>query len=195
MADFAYLHAHSEYSLTDGCLSVEEYVRTLEQFGVSRAALTDTHNLFGAVKFVEAAQQAGIEPLVGVELIVRSSQGTGWGRSRASRRLRVYVEDRRGYSTLCSRLSESYRRRHKDGLYVGIDELADDPEGLLFLGPPGPGADQPLPRMEEASFRDQVEEFAQTFGDRAGVEVPVYAEMDDLERRLVDVDTSERQEE
>src|ERR1039458_3041746 len=70
-------------------------------------ALTDTGNLHGAVEFVQAAQQAGIKPIVGVELSV------------AANPLLLYVASARGYANLCRLLS-----RHAELTVKNANEAA-----------------------------------------------------------------------
>jgi len=184
MNEFAYLHAHSEYSLTDGCMTIEEYVQKLSEYEIPRAALTDTHNLFGAVKFAQSAENEGIQPIVGVDLNVRSGGKASWGRVGTNRRLRVFVQNRRGYKTLSSLISRSYRRRHENGLAVGLDKLAEDSRGLLFLGPAGPSSEESLPQIDPESYREHIQNFVDRFGDRAGIEVPVYTGDETLRDRI-----------
>ena len=64
------LRTHSHYSFLDSRLSPQAIVNLAKQHGMSAVALADTGNLHGAVEFVQAAQQAGIKPIVGVELSV-----------------------------------------------------------------------------------------------------------------------------
>lgn len=59
---------HSHYSFLDSTLSPQAIVNLAKQHCMSAVALTDTGNLHGAVEFVQAAQQAGIKPILGVEL-------------------------------------------------------------------------------------------------------------------------------
>ncbi len=65
---FVHLHLHSEYSLSDGLFKVEELVRHVAAAGCEAVALTDAGNLFGAVKFYNAAVKNGVKPIIGCEL-------------------------------------------------------------------------------------------------------------------------------
>lgn len=178
MSDFAYLHTHTEYSLTDGALKVEDYVDKLNELDVPRAAITDTHNLFGSVKFFQLANDAGIEPILGVDLHVKSGDETRWGIQSGGSRLLVYVENRAGYQRLSSLVSKSYKRRSDRGLYLTLKELADQPEGLRYLGPPGPGPEnEATPTDSNESLKDRLDRFQSLFGDRAGIEFPVYEQL------------------
>ncbi len=50
-ARYLHLHNHSEYSLLDGAIRIEDLVSTAKKMGMSAVALTDHGNLFGAIPF------------------------------------------------------------------------------------------------------------------------------------------------
>ncbi len=83
------LNVHSGYSFLDSTLSIQAIVELARRHELPAIALTDTHNLHGAVEFAQAARAAGIKPIIGAELRCR-------GRS-----LCLYVENDRGYQNLC----------------------------------------------------------------------------------------------
>ncbi len=64
---FVHLHVHSHYSLLDGAANHKKLVAAAKSLGMPGLALTDHGNLFGAVKFVLACKEAGIQPIVGME--------------------------------------------------------------------------------------------------------------------------------
>ena len=49
--DFVHLHVHSEYSLVDGIIRVNELVDHTVKLGFHSIALTDLTNLFGLIEF------------------------------------------------------------------------------------------------------------------------------------------------
>ena len=65
---FVHLHVASGYSLQYGASHPKALVQRAVEHGMGALALTDRDGLYGAVKFVLAAQQAGIAPLLGVDL-------------------------------------------------------------------------------------------------------------------------------
>lgn len=175
MTEPAYLHAHSEYSLLDGSMTVEDYVAALDRAGYGAGALTDTHNLFGAFKFDQAARARSIQPLIGVDLYVKQRDTGGWQSRSEPDRLLVYVRNEEGFARLSSLISESYRHRHERGLWVPLDQLAGGSDNLLVLGPPGPGEDERSPSFNPEQFESSLGTFKSTFGSSAGVEIPVYS--------------------
>lgn len=65
---FVHLPLHSEYSLIDGLVRLPPMMAALRAMASPAVALTDLNNLFGLVKFFQAAQTAGIKPIAGAEV-------------------------------------------------------------------------------------------------------------------------------
>ena len=64
---FVHLHVRSEYSLLDGLAKVPDLVGSAKDFGMDALAITDHGVMYGAIKFYNAANEAGIKPIIGVE--------------------------------------------------------------------------------------------------------------------------------
>ena len=64
---FVHLHVHSEYSMLDGAAKVQPLVKAAVEMGMPAIAITDHGNLFGAYDFYNAANKAGIKPIIGIE--------------------------------------------------------------------------------------------------------------------------------
>ena len=65
---FAELHAVSAYNFLSGASEPEEMVARAAELGVEALALLDRDGFYGAVKFAEAAANAGIATVFGAEL-------------------------------------------------------------------------------------------------------------------------------
>jgi len=94
----ALLNCKSCYSFMDGLLTPERIAALSAAAGARFVALTDP-NLHGAVPFAQAAEEAGVEPIVAAEIRVARASG------RAAARANVYVESSEGYANLCAMLS------------------------------------------------------------------------------------------
>jgi DNA polymerase III alpha subunit len=64
----AELHCHSNFSFLDGASPVEALAERAVELGLSALALTDHQGLYGAVRYVTAAQEVGLRPIVGLEV-------------------------------------------------------------------------------------------------------------------------------
>ena len=62
---FVHLKVHTEFSLADGIVRADDLVKTAVRLEMPAVAVTDLANLFGAVKFYQAACAAGIKPIIG----------------------------------------------------------------------------------------------------------------------------------
>ncbi len=67
---FVHLHVASGYSLRHGASSPAALVERAAGLGQEALALTDRDGLYGAVRFVLACRDAGIAPILGVDLAV-----------------------------------------------------------------------------------------------------------------------------
>ena len=136
-SDFVHLHVHSEYSLLDGAAHLKRLVERASRLGFPALALTDHGNLFGAMDFYQLAGQAGLKPIIGVELYVapgsRFERAPVDGQYEGANHVTVLVRDVTGYRNLIKLVSKGYL----EGFYykprVDRELLAQHSEGLLVL--------------------------------------------------------------
>jgi len=69
-ASFVHLRLHTEYSLVDSVVRVEDLVSAAAAKGMPAVGITDQNNLFAMVKFYKAALGTGIKPIIGVEAYI-----------------------------------------------------------------------------------------------------------------------------
>lgn len=65
---FVHLHVHTQYSLLQGAIHVDALFERVVKLGMGAVAITDTHNLFGAIDFYSSAKKAGVKPIIGCEI-------------------------------------------------------------------------------------------------------------------------------
>lgn len=107
---FVHFRLHSEYSITDGIVRVEEAVAKAATDGMPALALTDLSNLFGLVKFYQGARAEGVKPIIGCD---------AWISNEADRdkptRILLLCQSYAGYLRLCRLLSRAYRENQHRG--------------------------------------------------------------------------------
>ena len=107
---FVHLRLHSEYSVTDGMVCLDDAVGAAVADGMPALALTDLANVFGMVKFYQAARGCGVKPVIGCDV---------WIENAADRdkphRLLVLCQSRAGYRNLCELLTRAYRANQHRG--------------------------------------------------------------------------------
>ena len=62
---FVHLRTHSEYSVVDGMLRIDDAAQAARADGQVALAITDLNNLFGAVQFYKACRDQGVKPILG----------------------------------------------------------------------------------------------------------------------------------
>ena len=100
---FTHLRLHSEYSIVDGLVRVDDVVDAAAKDHQAALALTDLSNLFGMVKFYKAARKKGIKPIVGCDVWITNDTD----RDKPSRLL-LLVKNSAGYLQLCELLSRAW---------------------------------------------------------------------------------------
>ncbi|HNS56271.1 MAG TPA: DNA polymerase III subunit alpha [Smithellaceae bacterium] len=131
---FVHLHVHTQYSLLDGMIRLNELFKKAKEFGMPAIAITDHGNMFGAIDFYKQAEANGIKPIIGCELYVaprsrfdRNASSIG----EATRHLVVLVKNMQGYKNLMKLTSAA----HIEGFYyrprVDKELLKQYSEGLI----------------------------------------------------------------
>lgn len=119
---YAELHAHSCYSLLDGASFPEELVARAAALGMPALALTDHDAIYGAVRFVRAAQVQGIQPILGAELTLSDGH-----------HLILLVENETGWHNLCYLISRGRMNAPKGESALAPEELVGCTSGLIAL--------------------------------------------------------------
>jgi DNA polymerase-3 subunit alpha len=162
---FVHLHCHTDYSLLDGACDIDQLMKTTVEQKMPAVAMTDHGNLFGAVKFYNAAKAAGVRPVIGCEVYV-SQQGHKT-RSDTDRynHMILLCENQDGYRNLIKLVSTGYL----EGFYykprIDLDLLAEHSKGLIGLSACLRGH---IPETLLADRYDDARRVAHTYADVFG---------------------------
>ena len=126
---FIHLHIHSEYSLVDSIIRIKTLIAKAQKFHMPAIAMTDQSNLFGMVKFYQAAIAAGVKPIVGVDATIRIEDS-----ANPTSRLVMLCKDYEGYLNLSRLVSRAYQEGQNQGVpHISIDWLNGHTNGLIAL--------------------------------------------------------------
>ncbi|MBI5846402.1 MAG: DNA polymerase III subunit alpha [Nitrospirae bacterium] len=136
-ADYVSLHLHTEYSLLDGAIRIEDLIKQAKEFRMPAIAMTDHGNLFGAVDFYRQCTHAGIKPIIGCEVYVaprsRFDKTQTSEDEYSSFHLILLVRDDAGYRNLLTLVSKA----SLEGFYykprIDMDLLEQYSGGLIGL--------------------------------------------------------------
>ena len=123
------LHAHSAYSFLDGASLPEELALRAAELGYDALALTDHDGVYGSLEFAHAAKHAGVRPITGAEVSLRSGA-----------HVTLLCETQRGYANLCRILTDAHagtrvpgRERELLPAETTVETVAAHAEGLVAL--------------------------------------------------------------
>ncbi|MFZ5722584.1 MAG: DNA polymerase III subunit alpha [Pseudomonadota bacterium] len=162
------LRVHSEYSLVDGLIRVEELPKRCAGLGMPAVAVTDVSNLFSLVKFYKAATGAGVKPIAGADLWLEARDAT-----QPPTTLPVLVMDDAGYRNLTELISRAHVDNQSLGRAVVKREwLRECHAGLIALSGGRDGEiGQALIAGHPELAADLLAEWQAVFGDRFYLEV------------------------
>ncbi len=108
---FVHLHLHTEYSLLDGAVRIPDLMKKAVENGTPAVAMTDHGNMYGAIEFYNAAQKAGVKPIIGCEVYM--APGSMRDKSATSARdaafhFTLLAKDAEGYRNLLKLVSAAH---------------------------------------------------------------------------------------
>ena len=164
---FVHLHLHSEYSLSDGIIRIEDLVQLSSEYNFPAVALTDLSNLFGLIKFYRLAREKGVKPIVGCELQLVKEAGS------LSAPFVLLVKNKKGYTNLTKLVSKAYiEGQESQGPFVRIEWLEDYSEGLIALSGGQRGhIGQALLLKQKKLAENRVDYFKSIFGKDFFIEI------------------------
>jgi DNA polymerase III alpha subunit len=151
-AEFVHLHLHTEYSLLDGACRLDRLMARAAELRFGSLAITDHGVLYGAIDFYQAAQAAGIKPILGCEVYVapgdrRERKAAGGGARSVSSSVAA-GKNAVGYRNLVRlvtaghleghyykpRIDKALLEEHREGLIACSGCLASEVPDLIVKG-------------------------------------------------------------
>ncbi len=125
---FVHLRLHTDYSLVDGIVRIKPLLARCVELGMPAVAVTDDSNLFGLIKFYDAAMKAGVKPIAGADL---------WVQFEAFDEpvpMSALVQNTQGYKNLTLLISRAWQQNQQNGKALVKEAwLAELNEGLILL--------------------------------------------------------------
>ena len=122
------LHCHSNFSLLDGASHPEALVAQAAALEMPALALTDHDAVYGAVRFLQAAREQGVRPILGAELTVADVSRPG-----LHHHLTLLVENQAGWHNLCYLISRARHQAAKGQAVLPFAEITGCTTGLIAL--------------------------------------------------------------
>lgn len=126
---FIHLRLHTEYSLSDGLVQIPALLETAARHKMPAVAITDQSNLFGIVKFYQAAERSGVKPIIGTDIWLENANDV-----KDPFRLTLLCQNQQGYKNVLKLVTQSYIEGQYDGkAVVKLEWLKNYSDGLIVL--------------------------------------------------------------
>ncbi|MBN1364143.1 MAG: DNA polymerase III subunit alpha [Syntrophaceae bacterium] len=130
-SDFVHLHLHTQYSLLDGMIRLDDVFKKARQFKMPAVAITDHGNMFGAIDFQKQAFKHGIKPIIGCEIYVAPNKLSDRIAGDSAKHLLVLVKNMQGYKNLMKLTTTAYLKGFYHRPRVDKELLREYHEGLI----------------------------------------------------------------
>lgn len=165
MKQFVHLHLHTEYSLLDGETRIDEMLDRCVEYNMPAIAVTDHGNMYCAWKFLKAAKNKGIKPIIGCEVYMCEDLHAEGVTNREYFHLVLLAKNNTGYYNLCRLNSIAFTEGFYSKPRIDFQTLAKHSEGLVCLSACIAGQ---LPRLLLADRYQEALELAEQYKDLFG---------------------------
>ena len=127
LQSFNHLKIHSQYSICEGAIKIDDLKEFSKDNKISSLALCDTANLCGALEFAEKISKVGTQPIIGTQINFKIDDTIGL--------LPLFALNEQGYKRIIELSSLSYLNEQSPDPYINFEELFNKTEGVaLFSG-------------------------------------------------------------
>ncbi len=133
------LRNHTTYSLCKGAIKIADLIEKAKSLKMPALAIMDSQNLFGALEFSMACKKAGIQPILGCEMMIdfnlqdsKNISNVDFTENLCKTPLIATSEE--GYRNLMFLVSESYLKRQNGIIpFVNFELLKQKSSGIIAL--------------------------------------------------------------
>jgi DNA polymerase-3 subunit alpha len=112
--NFIHLRFHSEYSLIDSVIRIDEILDKARDNNMPALGISDHNNFFATIKFYKAALAEGIKPIIGIDLLMANAKNAS-----ESFLISLFCQNQQGFRELSEIISKAYI----EGQQLGIPRI------------------------------------------------------------------------
>ena len=126
---FGFLNVHSHYSLLRGIAKIDNLLKKAKETGCDALAITDTHNMYGAIEFYKKAKKEDIHPILGATLFVKHDDQSQYTP------IVTLAQNKDGYQNIMALLSHAHLIANQSTPAVTLQDLHQHKHGIIALLP------------------------------------------------------------
>ena len=156
---FIHLRVSSEFSISRGLLRINEIIENAQKLNMPAVALTDLNNMFGMVKFFKKAEAAGIKPIAGTTLNLKSHAGE-FGE------ILCLAKNNEGLKSLMSIISKSQLQQENGYISITFEDLSSCAGNIIVIaGGPSSTIFNLAKLKKNQDLKTELLSFKETFQD------------------------------
>ena len=166
MSLFSHLRVSSEYSISQGLLTVNQIVENAVKKSIPSVAMTDRANMFGLVKFFDKCEASGIKPISGCSLNVVFKDDD------ESYELLCLAKSNKGHKNLMKIISSAHNNISFSSPIIKFEELVELKDDIVVIsGGKGSHVFELLRRNNLIDTNKKIDQFTKYFKDDFVLEI------------------------
>lgn len=193
---FISLRNHTTYSLCQGAIKIPDLVNCAAAYKMPALGIMDSQNLFAALEFSSTCKKAGIQPIIGCEVLLRFVDPNQKNLSNLDienslTKLPLIARNDEGYKNLMYLVSHSFLNR-QSGIspHISFELLKEKSAGLIALSG---GAEGILAKLisesQDKKIAEIINDFSAIFPQNFYIEITRHGTMieEKLEEKFIDL--------
>ncbi len=124
--NFNHFKIHTQYSICEGAVKIEELAKYAKLSKFLCLGVSDSYNLSGALEFSEELSKAGVHPIIGTQLNIKTDNIIG--------KVSLIAKNTEGYKNLLKLSSKSYLDINAtEAPHCAMKDLLEFNNGLIVL--------------------------------------------------------------
>ncbi|MBN8647371.1 MAG: DNA polymerase III subunit alpha [Caulobacterales bacterium] len=128
---FVHLKVKSAYSLLDGAMTVKKINNIAKSRSLPALAICD-NNLFGALEFSESLAASGVQPIIGLNVVIKAKIEEPEAHELKGR-IALYAQNEIGFANICALSSATFLEIENIDDGIDIELIAELSDGLICL--------------------------------------------------------------
>jgi DNA polymerase III subunit alpha len=173
--NFNHLKIHSQYSICEGALKIDDLQDFSKSNKIKSIALCDTTNLCGALEFAEKISKSGTQPIIGTQINFKFGDTIGL--------LPLFALNEEGYKRIIKLSSFSFLKNDELSVpHLEFDNLLEDSEGVsIFSGTVFGLFGQLFDKGKFTEIHELYNKLKSIFGDRFYLEIQRHNDKNEIE--------------
>ena len=173
--NFNHLKIHSQYSICEGAIKIDNLKDFSKENRIKSLALCDSTNLCGALEFAEKISKVGTQPIIGTQINFKYGDTIGL--------LPLYALNENGYKKIIELSSSSYLMNDEiSDPHLDFDELLKVDDGVALFSGTNYGLFGQL--FDKGKFKEIIDLYSKLkskFHDRFYIEIQRHGDKNEIE--------------